>query len=90
MDALQKIIKRLNEIVNLENKEPLDQLGSYIVGALIADDEGYKISQSNELLQKIADLGSDLEISNGGSEWMQKDWQEVKELVERLNSTHKQ
>lgn len=85
MNKFEAVVTRLNEIVEMEGKEPLDQLGSYIVGALIVDDEADKLSETDEALERIASLGSDLEISNGGDEWMQKDWQEVKLLVGKLS-----
>lgn len=84
MSELQRIVKRLQEIVELEGKESLDQLGSYIVGTLIIDEDGYKLYQTNESLARIGDLGSDLEASNGGEEWMKKDWEEIKLLVGKL------
>lgn len=85
MDKLKSIIQRLNEIVSMENNQPLDQLGSYLIGTLVVDDEADKLCETNETLARIAELGGDLETSNGGSEWMQKNWQEVKALVEELN-----
>lgn len=85
MNKLQSVKERLSEIVADEDNEALDQLGSYIVGALIVDDEADELCQNNEMLARIADLGSNLEIRNGGDEWMQKDWQELKQLVDKLN-----
>lgn len=85
MNKFQNIITRLNKIVALEGKEPLDQLGSYIIGTLVIDDAAGQLCQTDETLARIADLGGDLEVSNGGEEWMKKDWQEVKQLVAKLN-----
>lgn len=85
MNTLQGIVVRLNEIVAMEGKEPLDLLGSYIVGALIVDDVADKLCETSETLSRIADLGSDLEVSTDGDEWMQKDWQEVRLLVDKLS-----
>lgn len=70
----------------MEGKEPLDQLGSYIVGALIVDEIGFELYQSNETVERIAELGSDLEISNGSNEELQEMWEEIKALVAKLDA----
>jgi hypothetical protein len=85
MHGLQNIIKRLQEIIKLEGIEPLDQLGSYIVGVLIIDEVGYNLYQTNEKVARIAELGGNLETGNGGDEWMKKDWEEIKMLVDQLD-----
>jgi hypothetical protein len=86
MSKFQGIVKRLNEIIDMEGKEPLDQLGSYIVGALIVDEIGFELYQSNETVERIAELGSDLEISNGSNEELQEMWEEIKALVAKLDA----
>lgn len=69
----------------MEDKESLDQLGSYIIGALVVNEAADKLCQTNDTLAHIADLGGNLEVKNGGDEWMRKDWQEIKRLVDKLN-----
>lgn len=86
MSELEAVIKKLQEIIKLEEKVPLDQLGSYIVGALLIDESGWKLYQANETIARIAELGSDLEISNGGEKWMTRNWQEIKQLTNELSS----
>ena len=84
MDKYQLIVNRLNQIVDMKGDEQLDQLGSYIIGALVVDDDADKLCDKNDKLARIAELGGDLETKNGGGEWMQKNWEEVKKLVEQL------
>lgn len=83
------LLKRLQEIISLENRESLETLGSYIVGELLGDYNGiYQgLYEKNPTIQKIGDLASDLEISNGTEEQLQDMWREVKELTRSLNST---
>jgi len=73
----------------MEGKEPLDRLGSYIVGALIVDKAGWALYQTNETVQRIADLGADIETGKSEDEWVQEGWKEIKDLVSELNTEHK-
>lgn len=84
MDIPTAITNRLKEIVALDDTTSLDQLGSYIVGALIVDDQASEYSETNPTLTRIADLGSDLETSNGTPEQLSLIWDEIKSLVQKL------
>jgi|GEM_PF-293548 len=89
MSTLQDIVVRLNEIIEMEGKESLDQLGSYIVGTLIVDEVGWTLYETNETVQRIADLGADIETGKSEDEWVQEGWKEIKDLVSKLNTEHK-
>lgn len=64
-EEVQIIISRLDEILRNDNSAPADQLGSYIVGATIARDDIEQYYQQYPLLEKIAELGADLETLGG-------------------------
>lgn len=84
MSQLKQIVDRLEDVISLENTTSLDQLGSYIVGALVIDDNGNVFTETNPTLTRIADLGSDLETSNGTPEQLSLMWDEIKSLVQKL------
>lgn len=58
---MQDIIKRLETISSNQNAQPLYVLGGYIVGATLAKDGIEILFEQYPLLEKIAELGADLE-----------------------------
>jgi hypothetical protein len=84
MNIHEQIITRLHEIIALEDSTPVDLLGSYIVGALIVDDEASRYSERNRTLSRIADLGSDLETNNGTPDELSAMWEDIKSLIKKL------
>lgn len=72
----------MNEIIALEGKIHFDKLGSYIVGLLIIDDETSKACDDNPPLGLIAELASDLEVSEGID--TKSDWKQIKALPKTL------
>lgn len=63
----QRIISRLDEILRNDNNDSADQLGSYIVGATLVRDDIEQYYQQYPLLERIAELGADLETLGGTS-----------------------
>lgn len=86
MTPLEKLTAKLHEILQNEGKEPIDVIASYIVGELIGDyDDIYtELDETNPTVQRIGDLASDLEISNGNDEELAAMWDELKKLIDTL------
>lgn len=63
-------------------------LAGYVVGELLGDyDNIYeKLREDNPKVERIADLASDLEWSNGSEEELDAMWQELKTLTQKLRS----
>lgn len=91
MNPLETLVIKLNEFISLEESESIETLGSYIVGELLGDYDGiYRgLYETNPTIQKIGDLASDLEISNGTEEQLQDMWSEIKQLVADMSSKEK-
>jgi hypothetical protein len=85
-DQTDYLADRLNEIILLEGNEPIEKLGGYIVGELMGDNEGkYSgLYESNAKVQRIGDLASDIEISNGTPEELNEMWREIKQHANSL------
>ena len=62
---IQGIIARLDEILQNKNDEPLDQLGSYIVGATLARDDIESYFNKFPELEEVAEFGAELETLSG-------------------------
>lgn len=86
MTPLEKLTAKLHEILQNEGKEPIDVIASYIVGELIGDYDGIyaELDETNPTVQRIGDLASDLEISNGNDEELAAMWDELKKLIDTL------
>ncbi len=82
-NEIQAIISRIQEILLNRNKEPLDRLGSYIVGATIVRSDIDYYYDKYPLLEEVAELGADLETL-GGSEYATKVFAEIKEKFRLL------
>jgi len=83
VSQIKYLLDELDKIISLETTQPLEKLGGYIVGELLGDYEGkYSgLYDSNAKVQRIGDLASDLEISNGNPDQLQAMWIEIKQLV---------
>lgn len=86
MDALKKLISFLDDIFAQEDGETLDVLGGYIVGELLGDYDGKysNLYENNPTVQRLGDIASDLEISNGTDAQLISMWQELKQLTDEL------
>lgn len=76
-------MNKLLQYIKLEDQNTREEIASFIVGELIGDyDKKYTHQLSNNLsLQRIADLASDLEWSNGSPEELDAMWQEMCSLI---------
>ena len=86
MDAINKLAKKLSGFIELENKKTHEEIAAYIVGELIGDYDGIYagLSSTNKDVERIADLASDLEWSNGSPKELEVMWTELKGLVTKL------
>jgi hypothetical protein len=84
-DDINKIIERIEEILLNPANEPIDMLGSYIVGATIVRDDIGRYYEKYPLLERVADLGADLETL-GGSKHADGVLREIKIKFEELKS----
>ena len=86
MNARSTLVKKLDEIINLERNTQIETLGSYIVGELLGDyDNLYiELNETNPIAQRIGDLASDLEVANGSEIELSAMWNEIKQLTEEL------
>lgn len=62
---IHDIVERIDEIVSNKNDEPLDQLGSYIVGATLVREDTETLFSKYPELETIAELGAELETLEG-------------------------
>ena len=88
MTPLQKLLIFIDEILQEEHSTSREVLAGYVVGELIGDyDNIYeKLLEDNPKVERIADLASDLEWSNGSEEELCAMWQELKALTQELRS----
>lgn len=82
MTATQTLINQLEKIIASESTESLTLLGSYVLGAIFT--ESQDLYESNPIVERISDLASDLETSNGDTQELQKSWETIKTLTESL------
>lgn len=82
-EEVEKVILRIEEILSNPNDEPLDRLGSYIVGATLVREDIEPIFEACPPLEKIAELGADLE-TQGGTEYASKIFDEIERLFDEL------
>ena len=76
-EDIQDIIQRLKVIIENRGNKPLDVLGGYIVGTtLVRDDWEEKYQSQYPLLDELAELGADLEVT--------KDPQHARELFTQI------
>ena len=61
MRDVYKIVYKIDKILRNTHNEPLDKLGSYIVGETIVQDDFEEIQKKYPLLENIAELGAELE-----------------------------
>lgn len=88
MTPLQKLLIFIDEILQEEQSTSREVLAGYVVGELLGDyDNIYeKLREDNPKVERIADLASDLEWSNGSEEELHAMWQELKTLTQKLRS----
>jgi len=87
MNNLAFLAKRLREFVALEGQKTREEIAGYIVGELICDyDRRYEDLERDRVdVERIGDLASDLEWSNGSPDDLESMWQELKSLILALN-----
>lgn len=61
MRDIHQIASRIDEILKNERNESLDTVGCYIVGETIVQDDFEEVQDKYPLLERIAELGADLE-----------------------------
>ncbi len=88
MTPLQKLLIFIDEILQEDQSTSREVLAGYVVGELLGDyDNIYeKLREDNPKVERIADLASDLEWSNGSEEELDAMWQELKTLTQKLRS----
>jgi len=88
MNALKTLQTNLSEIISQEGITESSVLASYVVGELLGDYDGIytKLKETNPAVQRIGELASDLEISNGSEEQLAAIWKELKDLVQSLEN----
>lgn len=86
MDAIHTLKTKLSEVIAQEGMTEVDVLASHIVGELLGDYDGVyaELNETNPTVQRIGDLASDLEISNGNDEEIAAMWDELKKLIDTL------
>lgn len=83
---ITSIVQRLDEIVQNKNNEPLDQLGSYIVGATLARDDSEVYCEAYPTLRVIAELGAELETMASEEETASIVFTEIKDSLQSLKT----
>lgn len=84
-DRKQIVIDKIKHILQSSKNEPLDCLGSYIVGATLARDDWEDVFQDNyPLLDEIAELGAELETTED-TEYAANIIREIKEKLGQIN-----
>ena len=88
MTPLQELLTFIDQILQEDQSTSREVLAGYVVGELIGDyDNIYeKLLEDNPKVERIADLASDLEWSNGSEEELHAMWQELKTLTQKLRS----
>lgn len=82
----EQLQNKLAQLVALEGEKSREQIAGYIVGELIGDyDKKYEeLLKTYPSLERIADLASDLEWSNGSKDELEELWQEMCSLIKSL------
>lgn len=84
-DRKQIVIDEIKHILQNSKNEPLDCLGSYIVGATLARDDWEDVFQDNyPLIYEIAELGAELETTED-TEYATNIIHEIKEKLDQIN-----
>lgn len=85
VDRKQIVIDKIKHILQNSKNEPLDCLGSYIVGATLARDDWEDVFQDNyPLIYEIAELGAELETTED-TEYATNIIHEIKEKLDQIN-----
>jgi hypothetical protein len=80
--SINTVYLRLNEIIKNDVQEPLDRVGSYIVGCTLAIEGIERLFESYPTLEEIADIGSDVEYQ--GEEYFDEYHYKLTKLLEKL------
>lgn len=86
MTPIKKLAAFLREVITQENNKSSQTLAGYVVGELVGNyDNTYAdLLKTNPDIERIGDLASDLEWSNGSTEELKQMWQELKGIVANL------
>ena len=85
VERKQVVIDKIKNILQNNKNEPLDCLGSYIVGATLARDDWEDVFQDNyPLIYEIAELGAELETTED-TEYATNIIHEIKEKLDQIN-----
>ena len=85
-DEAQKVIVRIEEILQNQEGVPLDATGSHIVGATIVRDNYEQLCEQYPLFSIIAELGADLETLEDHSE-SKKNLEQIHTHLETLKAS---
>jgi dihydroorotase len=80
--SIDSIYTNLVEIIKNKDQKPLDQIGSYILGATLVKDGIEDLFKEYPVLEEIADVGSNLEYQ--GEEYSIEYYERLKELIKKL------
>lgn len=86
--GIQDIIRQLDDIVQNKSDKPLDQLGSYIVGATLVRDDIEEYYSDYPLLGDIAELGAELETL-AGTDYAPQVFAQIEQKLNELKSQQK-
>lgn len=86
MEPLKKLVSFLENTIAQEGQKTIDVLSGYIAGELLGDYEGKysNLYENNPIVQRIGEIASDLEISNGSDTQLNAMWNDIKQLTGEL------
>ena len=85
MRDINEIINNIDKILMNEQGDTLDQLGSYIVGVTIVQDDYEELQKNYPLLESIAELGAELE-TQGNTPYAKEVHRQIIKSLHRLKT----
>ena len=80
--SINTVYLSLIEIINNDARMTLDQVGSHVVGATMAEAEIDSLFEKYPVLEEIAEIGASMEWQ--GKDYLDGYYQQLKALVEKL------
>lgn len=76
----------VKDILQQQDNHSHEELAGYIVGELLGNPDGKygDLYEQNQTVQRIGDIASDLERSNGSEQQLQSLWDELQQLAASL------
>jgi hypothetical protein len=84
---IEEIIKKLDKISANKDNEPFHVLGGYIVGATIVRDDIEELDEQYPGLEQIADIGSELELSEHDDSYAALLFKQFQNVLANLKNT---